>query len=126
MEFAVPLRIHVSKNKHFQLNLNAYRNAHFRLLNSAKRNFTELVMGLDLPKETYEKVSLHYQIYPATKRKFDGMNVVSIVDKFVCDALVKRGVLPDDNIEHVVGVTWEVMEVDRENPRAVIAIQPID
>lgn len=125
MEFSVPLRIKVSKNKYFVLNLNQYRNAHHRILSNAKRNYTDMILAMDLPYERFEKARVHYKIYPGSKRKFDGMNVVSIIDKFVCDAIVKRGILPDDNIDHLVGVTWEVAPIDRDNPRAEVIITEV-
>lgn len=122
LQFAVPLKVQVSKKKHFVLNLNQYRNAHHRVLSTAKNNFTDIIMALDLPKVSFDVVTIHYQIYPTSKRKYDGMNVVSVIDKFVCDALVKRGVLPDDNINHVIGTSWEAKQVDKDNPRVEVLI----
>ena len=124
--FSVPLKVKQSKNKFFTLNLNNYRNAHHRVLNTVKRNFTDIILSMELPRVKYERVRVWYRIYPPTKRKYDLMNVVSVVDKFLMDAITKRGIIPDDNIDHVVMPKAEAMQVDRENPRVDVFIENLD
>jgi hypothetical protein len=120
----MPLKVKVSSKKFFILNLNNYRNAHHRVLSTAKRNYQDIFMGLDLPYRKYEQIKLHYKIYPASNRKFDLMNVICVHDKFLCDAIVKRGMLPDDNIKHMPYMPEaKVMPVDRLNPRIEIRIE---
>ena len=126
MRFDLPLMVKVSKNKHFILNLNNYRNAHHRVLSTAKRNFTDIVLGLTLPRRRFQRIRAHYRIYPGSNRLYDGGNVVSVVDKFLMDALIKRGIIPDDNIKHVLCPVWEAMPPDRENPRIEVYIQDLD
>lgn len=123
MKFSVPLRVKISKNKYFILNLNNYRNAHYRVLTSAKRTFTDYILDLDVPFTPFTKCRLHYKYYPASNRSYDSMNVVSIVDKFVCDALIKKGVIRDDNYKIVEFPTFTPMPVDRDNPRMEIEIE---
>ena len=72
-----------------------------------------------------ERVEITYTLYPKTKRLCDISNILSIVDKFYCDALVELGRIPDDNYEHVVRVIYEFGEVDTTNPRAKITIKEI-
>jgi len=120
----MPLKVRVSKNKFFILNLNNYRNTHHRVLSAAKRNYSDIFMSLDIPYRRYEKIRLHYKIYPASKRKFDIMNVICIQDKFLCDAMVKRGMIPDDNTKHMPKMpSAVVMPVDRINPRIEVEIE---
>lgn len=123
MQFSVPLKVKVSKNKHFILNMNQYRNAHHRVLSSAKRAFTDYILGLDIKFTPFDKCRLHYEYYPASNRSYDSMNVVSVVDKFVCDALIKKGVIRDDNYKIVEFPRFYPREVDRENPRIDIFIE---
>lgn len=124
MKIILPLRINVSKNKLFRLNLNQYRNAHYQVLNNAKRNFEQFVSALDIKEKFTQPVEITYIIYPPTKRKYDISNIGSIVDKFACDALVKCGVLIDDNYEYVVRITYKHGGVDKENPRAEMLLRP--
>jgi len=49
---------------------------------------------------------LRYTITSANKRKFDIANMLSIIDKFACDCLVKDGFMPDDNWEYLTEVTY--------------------
>lgn len=72
-----------------------------------------------------ERCYLRYVLYLPTARKTDVANVGSVVDKFFSDALVKSGVLPDDNYDHLPMVVYEFAEIDRKNPRAVVEIHQI-
>jgi len=125
--FSVPLV--VNRNKHkwkpFYLNLNNLinlaKNTHSR--NQTKKNYTKLIqpiiMGLD---EIQGPVKIIYEIYAKSKALFDIGNVGSVVDKFVCDALVSEGVLEDDNIYIIPRVEFVFAGVDVKNPRAEITI----
>lgn len=52
-------------------------------------------------------------------------NVLSIHDKFFCDALVDLGKLPDDNYHFIPSIAFHMGEVNKLNPRVDIEIQPI-
>ena len=90
-------------NKKFALNLNVYRNAHYQVLNKAKIIFKNqlLVNYPELSRIKAERVEVEYYIERCDNRKFDTMNIVSIVDKFFLDALVEFGCIPDDNCNYV-------------------------
>lgn len=124
IKIILPLMINKSKNKMFSLNLNQYRNAHFQTLNTAKRNFEKFVSGLNIKHKFTEPVEITYIIHPPTKRKYDISNIASIVDKFACDALIKCGVLQEDNYEHVTKITYLHGGIDKNNPRAEMLIAP--
>ena len=128
MNFSMPLKVRVSSKKYFILNLNNYRNAHHRVLSTAKRNYQDIFFKIEFKNwRKFNKVKLHYIIYPASKREFDLLNVISIHDKFIMDAIVKRGMLPDDCIKHVPYMpTAEVKPVDRSNPRIEVFIEDIE
>lgn len=93
-------------NKKFALNLNVYRNAHYQILNKAKIIFKNQLLAnypeIKKIKGLTGKVRVNYNIIPNNKRKFDTMNVISIVDKFFLDALVEFGCIPDDNYNYVL------------------------
>lgn len=124
IEFTLPLKISVSKNKDFIINLNNYRNAHYRQLNDAKKNFKAIVLDAKIPRLNYpfEKIQVEYFYFPASNRKYDSMNVVSIVDKFFMDALVCKGVIKDDNYKIVKFPLFHSMPPDKENPRMVAIV----
>jgi hypothetical protein len=96
-------------DKKIQLNLNVYRNLSYIINNQCKAAFHKAFKPeIDKHKQkfTNSKLRFTYTITAANKRKFDISNVLSIVDKFACDSLVKEGVLPDDNWEHLVSVNY--------------------
>ena len=120
IRFSVPLKVRASGKKNFIMNLNNYRNAHYFTLNNAKKHFHELI---DIPVFAASIIKIDYGIYPASKRLFDINNVCSIIDKFICDTLVERGYIPDDNIQHVPFLpSGRVVEIDKENPRCEVQI----
>lgn len=90
-----------------------------------KKEFKELITSdiLDLP--VMDKVKLHFVIHYENKRLFDIDNILSIVAKFSCDALVELGRLPDDNYKHIVQVTGTVGALDREHPHIELRIKEI-
>lgn len=126
-KLSLPLKVKVSKNKHFILNINNYRNAHHRVLSTAKRNFTDIVLNTEFPRNyEIDKLKAYYYIYPASNRKFDLMNVVSVIDKFFMDALIKKGVIRDDNHNYVPQMPEAfIMPPDKLNPRCEVILTDI-
>lgn len=117
----LPISVFVGKKK-FILNLNNYRNAHYRKLNDSKKAYKEMIWHL-LPNDPISApVELIYTYFHGNGRKLDVSNVCSIIDKYTCDALVEKGVLAEDNIDHVGKVTYIWGGVDKENPRCELII----
>lgn len=112
----------MTKNKKFALNLNIYRNANYFTLNLAKVNFkNNLYMNYpELLSIHANKVTISYKIIPHSKRLFDTMNVVSIVDKFVLDALVQSGAIPDDSYEYVSYGEIEVSKIQKNKCKKIV------
>ena len=81
-------------DRRISLNLNVYRNLHHSVESQAKKAFWP-VLGYDTFKADFITVS--YIVEKKSKRKFDTMNVVSIVDKYFLDWLVMEGFIEDDN-----------------------------
>lgn len=104
----IPIFCFVTKKKKFWFNLNNYRNAHFRVLDKTKKWFTEWFFSQKIKVKKFKKpVEIKYYVSP--KKRSDLMNVGSVVDKFMEDALVKRGILEDDNCQWVKKVSFEFM-----------------
>ena len=136
MKLTLPLSVLIPRktkeDKKVILNMNVYRNLHHMTNNQAKALFKEY-MDRTLPRivrcgEGFLDVGLvypyrfTYTLFQQSGRATDVANVLSIVDKFTCDALVELGVLPDDNHKIVKEVVYRYGGVDKENPRAELEI----
>lgn len=116
----------VANKKHHYLNINKVFNMHFQLRNSVKKLFAEIVGALILSCPVFHKpIQITYVIYKPTKRRYDVMNVVAIIDKFFQDTLVEHGKITDDSyliVPKVIGVHGGV---DKYNPRVDVIIEEI-
>lgn len=125
--FAVPLFV-MAKKKKFILNLNNYRNAHWNLLADAKVAYNELIDNMNL-NDGFEPfnnpVKFTYYYYPASARSYDRMNVLSVHDKFACDALIKQKILTDDDYRRVLTPDFLHAGIDKINPRVEVAVKEI-
>ena len=127
MKFSVPIFFNKCKTKksNWFLNLNNYtqasKNTSYR--NSLKQKYSEIVKPLISHLKPIDgQVKIIYTIYRHDNRKFDISNVGSIVDKFVCDVLVKSKILADDNYDIVKSVEYIWGGVDKDNPRADVEV----
>ncbi|MDT8282525.1 MAG: hypothetical protein RQ982_06880 [Gammaproteobacteria bacterium] len=116
-----PLEVKASR-QNFILNLNRYRNTHHQILHRAKINYKSIIEKQIRSLKVMDKIELTFVLFPKTKRLTDLSNVLSIHDKFFCDALVELGKLPDDNYQHITNIKYMFGEVDRINPRVEIYI----
>ncbi len=101
----IPIRAKTTKKKWFWFNLNQYRNTHYQTLNKAKKWFLAWLMTRNLTGEFKGRIHIHYEIWP--KKNSDLMNVGSVLDKFLQDALVRQGIIPDDTCKVVPSVSFE-------------------
>ena len=122
---SLPLRVAISKNKEFALNLNQYRNAHFHVLNKAKSEFTNIALKLiqEAGIPMLAQVTLEYIVYPGTRQLCDVNNICTIVNKFFSDTLVEAKVISDDNYKFVPESRFRFGGIDRENPRVDVVIR---
>lgn len=120
-----PLRIPQSKIKEFTLNLNIYRNAHYQTLNTVKINYKNYMKDqiIELPK--FNKIKISYYLYPASCRRTDLGNVISIHKKFFEDALTEFNIISDDDYTVIVSNHEYFGEVDKQNPRVEIIIEEV-
>lgn len=103
--------------------MNIMRNIPFHLNNSLKKEMKRVVLPL-IPNEykglNLTSFELHYALYLPNLLKRDISNVNSVIDKFVCDALVEGGVLEDDNYNHLKRVTYSFGGYDEDRQGYVI------
>ncbi len=94
-----------TKDKKVMLNYNIDRNLHHHAKNECKSVYTENLKDILEGVKLVEPVSVTYELHrklfkkdgEPMKNAGDRMNVVSIVSKYMFDAMQKYGTLSDDN-----------------------------
>ena len=71
------------------------------------------------------KVEISFVMHRPDKRRVDRSNVLSIVEKFFCDAIVDLGIIKDDNDKFLLRTTYQTGEIDKLNPRVEITIREV-
>lgn len=122
----LPLAIPITPKKNFSLNLNVYRNAHFYELNKAKEVFHQYIGQLFDGIDPMNRVMIIYTLFFGSKRRVDTANICSIVDKFFCDTLTEKKILPDDSYDVIEEVIYRFGGIDKENPRVEALIVDLD
>lgn len=129
MKIILPLSVTLPRKKGDKIwicNLNNYRNTHFQILNQVK-----IAYALQIDKELQSvdfingPILLTYTVFAGSNRKFDLSNVCSVIDKFVCDAMVAQGIIKDDNYKIIREVVYKFGGIDKENPRCELMIEPM-
>ena len=106
--------------------MNWYRNAHFRNSNQVKQHYHSLIYSkVTQSQKLKDKYMVSYMLYPSNSN-CDLMNVVSVIDKFLNDALQDSGVVVNDNIKFYKHMIATVKEVDKLNPRIEIIIEEME
>ena len=121
-----PISLNQTKKKLFYLNLNVYRNAHYIVLNNMKVKFKELLKPQISKLPKMAGVKLTFTLFLGSNRSADMNNIICIVEKFFCDALVELGKLPDDSIEFITSTDNRFGGVDKTNPRVEITLEPTE
>ena len=112
-------------SKRVSLNMNTYRNLHHRTSNDAKKAYTKLISEQLIDLDIQTPVEITYKVYKASNRRLDKMNVISVVSKFLLDAITEYGCWEDDNDIYVKTETILPTELDRVNPRVEVIIKEI-
>ena len=105
--------------------MNTYRNLHHRTSNDVKKLYTELLREQLDGLAIQTPVEITYKVLKGSKRRLDKMNVISVVSKFLLDAITECGCWEDDNDDYVKTETILPTEIDRDNPRVEIIIKEI-
>lgn len=105
--------------------INANRSNRFagaKMKKSVQSSIEKLVMQQCLYK--YERIRISFEWYEKNrKRDFD--NIASSA-KFILDALVKCKVIPNDGWKQIAPELNHKFYHDKENPRVVVTIIPIE
>ncbi len=112
-------------DKRVSLNMNTYRNLHHSVSGQAKKEYTKLFREQLEGLTIQTPVEITYKVYKASNRRLDKMNVISVVSKFLLDAVTEYGCWEDDNDIHIKTETILPTELDRVNPRVEVIIKEI-
>jgi hypothetical protein len=122
----LPMSVRTSSKKKQALNLNVYRNLHFRSLSAQKNKFQKVVKKLLRGIPPLGVITLHYVVYPGSKRRLDVMNVGSIVDKYFSDTLTIEGIIEDDDYTHIPHVSFAFGEITKDDGHILVIITEIE
>lgn len=111
--------------KRISLNMNTYRNLHHRTNNDAKKMYHKLMRYNLEGLKINTPVEITYKVFKASNRRLDKMNVISVVSKFLLDAITEYGCWEDDSDIYVKTETILPTELDRVNPRVEVIIKEI-
>jgi len=104
------------------VNLNNYRNWHYIISNEVKTAYTAILKS-KLRGFKFERIELlHFVYWKGSNRTSDRSNVLTIHEKFFCDALTHYGCITDDNDKIIKGSHFSGGDLDKENPRVEIYI----
>jgi hypothetical protein len=104
------------------INLNNYRNWQFFVNNQIKQAYKESLKNNLKGLKFFQKISLTFVYYKGSNRKSDRSNVLSIHEKFFCDALTEYGCIPDDNDDFIEETRYRSGGLDKNNPRVEVLI----
>jgi len=119
---SVTLPRKTKKDKKIALNMNIYRNLNFMVNNQMKVIYHDLMQDQLGNLKLKTPIDLRFTLYKGQNRKSDRANVLSIVEKFFCDALVEFKCIPDDNDDFIRSTYYETGGVDRSDPRVEIVV----
>jgi len=92
------------------------------VLNQAKVLYTAAIHPQIKDLTPQKTMRCRYILYPATDRITDTHNVCCVHEKFFMDAIIKTGILPDDNYLYYLETSYTFGKVDKDNPRVDIEI----
>lgn len=108
------------------INLNNYRNWQHHLNNTVKKAYAEIAQPKLEGLKFFLPISLTFTLWKATTRKIDRSNVLSIHEKYLCDAMQEYGCIVDDCDEYIYSTKYLTGGIDRDNPRVDIEIKEVE
>lgn len=114
------------KTKNILMSMNNYRNWHYQTENKMKHRYSDLVKTrLERVKTRLRGlIGVRYKLYYKNSQS-DLMNVISVIDKYLMDALQELKIIENDNVRNYVRCQIEVAGEDRNNPRLEIIVEEL-
>lgn len=127
-KFEAPLYLVLAKRKNgkkYHLNLNQYRNWRPVVSNNLKIKYKDTIWKQFKGIKLQPPVIIRFTLHKSSKRRIDRANVLSIHEKFFCDALVEAGCLPDDNDNFILMTTYESGDIIKNDGKVIIEIEEV-
>ena len=118
---SLPIYLPIKKNKMTLIGMNWYRNEHFSTLNKVKKIYKQLIQNqvvTNLKFTTYNVEAILY--YKNARSDLD--NSISVILKFVNDALQELDIVTNDNVNNFIEFKGKVGGLDKTNPRLEIIV----
>lgn len=120
---SLTLPIYFGSKKKYMIGMNWYGTSHYRARNTVKQEFHKMVdKSLSKDYILNSPLKTHYKVYYKNVLS-DAPNIVAVIDKFLLDALQECKVIVNDNVQHYIASSWEVIAQDRDNPRIEVIIE---
>ena len=120
-------KLKTKKDRKVSISLNWFRHAHHRDYTKAKNLYCEIMAEQIKQFDPIKgKLKIHYEFYAARNDSPDLDNFVGAAKKFFQDALVKNGLIEDDNVNFITKNSESYSGIDKENPRIEAFITVLD
>jgi len=108
------------------INMNVSNTWHYQVKGQVKKKYEQLARTKVSKLRFTKQITLEFILWKADKRRGDRANVLSMHEKFFCDAMTKAGCIVDDDDRYIERTIYRTGGIDRDNPRVDIIIREID
>lgn len=124
LKASFPLGTRNTKGKWIPFSGSWYRNAHFHESNKQKIHYTEELAAkqLNYAAPIDGVVYSLFVLYKPNRRRLDLDNYTTVHKKFFNDAMVKYGIIKDDDVHTIPFQLSLYGGIDKENPRVDIYV----
>jgi hypothetical protein len=81
-----------------------------------------MMRGQMVGRKFKNKIEITFALFRGRNGRVDRSNILSIVEKFFCDALVHHGCIQDDNDDFIVATHYKTGGYDKGNGRVEITV----
>ena len=114
------------KKKPFRINFNNYRNANPFFRTAADTNFRKFVKASYPDLHFVSRAVVMYKLVVGDNRLKDVNNIITIMDKFLCDTLTELCVIEDDNYTKLPMIISSYHGKELGNEHCKVAIYDLD
>lgn len=125
---SMPLFLTTGVNKKVRryINMNVMNTLHYQVKGQVKKSYEKLAWTKIHRLKFHKMITLEFVLWRADKRRGDRANVLSMHEKYFCDALTKSGCIVDDDDRYIERTVYRTGGIDKANPRVDIIIREIE